>query len=46
MRHQIQHRRRTWRSLTPEQKQERLRDLRRHQQAQIEFEVRRLRHVR
>ncbi|MCW2795497.1 hypothetical protein [Nocardioides sp.] len=44
MRHQIEHRRRTWHSLTPEQKQERLRDLRRNQQAQIELEVRRLHH--
>jgi hypothetical protein len=42
--HQIDHRRRAWSSLTPEQKQERLRDLRSRQQAQIELEVRRLRH--
>jgi hypothetical protein len=45
MRHQIEHRRRTWHSLTPEQKQERLRDLRQRQQDLIELEARRL-HVR
>ena len=34
-----------WRSLPPAEKQRRLADLRRRQQAQIELEVRRLRHA-
>jgi hypothetical protein len=33
-----------WRALPPAEKQERLAELRRRQQAQIEIEVRRLRH--
>jgi hypothetical protein len=40
------HRAWTWHALTSEQKQERLADLRRRQQLQIESEVRRLHHVR
>ena len=43
MRHQ-KATRTTWHVLTPEEKQERLTELRRRQQAQIELEVRRLRH--
>jgi hypothetical protein len=34
--------RRTWNALTPEEKQQRLADLRRRQQSDIELEVRRL----
>jgi hypothetical protein len=34
----------TWHALSVEEKQERLADLRRRQQTQIEVEVRRLRH--
>lgn len=45
MRHRTTSRSGGWRALTPEQKQQRLADLRRRQQAQIELEVRRL-HVR
>ena len=37
-------RRSTWHALSVEEKQERLAELRRRQQAQIEIEVRRLRH--
>lgn len=36
-------RRRSWRTLSPEEKQARLAALRRRQQAQVELEVRRLR---
>lgn len=36
----------SWHALTPEQKQERLAELRQRQRLQIEAEVRRLHHVR
>jgi hypothetical protein len=42
MTHQLQ-RRRTWHALTDREKQLRLAELRRHQQAQIEIELRFLR---
>ena len=44
MRQQKTHRN-TWHALSIEEKQERLSELRRRQQAQIEIEVRRLRHA-
>jgi hypothetical protein len=46
MRHRTPSRTGGWRALTPEEKQERLADLRRRQQAQIELEARRLQHLR
>jgi hypothetical protein len=42
MRHANAAPRRTWHALTPEEKQQRLTDLRRRQQSDIELEVRRL----
>jgi hypothetical protein len=45
MRHTSEHRTNAWHALSVEQKQERLAELRRRQQAQIEREVRRLRHL-
>jgi hypothetical protein len=46
MRHQKAHRPTAWHDLSLEEKQERLAELRRRQQAQIELEVRRLQHHR
>ena len=46
MRHGTTRPARTWHALSREQKQQRLGELRRRQQAQIELEVRALRHVR
>jgi hypothetical protein len=46
MRHPKAHRPTAWHALTFEQKQERLAELRRRQQAQIELEARRLQHHR
>lgn len=46
MRHPTARRARTWHALSPEQKQARLADLRRRQQAQVESEARRLQYAR
>jgi hypothetical protein len=46
MRYPVPTRAGSWRALTPEQKQERLRELRRRQQVQIELEARLLQHAR
>lgn len=46
MRHPTASRARSWHALTPEQKQARLAELRRRQQAQVEAEARRLLYAR
>jgi hypothetical protein len=46
MTRKIQERRTTWRSLSHQDKQERLETLRRRQQSQVQYEMLRLHHIR